>query len=124
MAEDQPRLGDAFDRIIGSIDGIPNSRKAKPSTVTSVTPMLGRSQTYVVQTYQTEDGFFGFVQMVDAEGRARVVLPPKVMSAIYRQRDALIKVGRKQRARDRWENLSPEQQAAAVKRLSRKEQQQ
>lgn len=113
--EDKPR--DVYDRVIGSIDGIPGSRKSKPSTVTSVEPMLGDAQTYVVQTYSTEEGNFGFVQMIDRQGGQRFVLPPKAMAAIYRQRDALVKAGRVRRAKDRWENLSPEEREANVARL-------
>jgi hypothetical protein len=119
MTEEGHR-GDAYDRVIGTIDGLPDVRKARPSTVVSTTPLLGRSQTYVVQTYKDEEGFFGFVQMVDAEGRARLVLPPKVMAALYRQRDALIRAGRSSRGRERWANLTPEQREANVARLRRK----
>jgi hypothetical protein len=117
---DEPRR-DAFDRIIGQIDGLPDVRKARPSTVTTVLPILGKSQTYVVQTYKTPEGFFAFVQMVDAEGRARVVLPPKVTAALYRQRDSLVKQQRRESAKDRWNNLSAEQREAAVTRLRKKE---
>ena len=113
---DQPRR-DAFDRIIGQIDGLPGVRKARPSTVTTVLPILGNAQTYVVQSYKDETGFFIFVQMVDAEGRARVVLPPKVAAAIYRQRDALVKASRSQRQRDRWANLTEGEKTARVAHL-------
>ena len=118
MAEDTPR--DPFDRLIGLIDGTPGTRKARPSTVTSVLPLLGDSQTYVVQTYKTEDGFFGFVQSIDRSGGARFVLPPKVMNAIYRQRDALIKASRSARAKDRWADMSPEERAQKVTHLRKK----
>lgn len=81
---------DTFDRIIGNLHDLPDVQAARPSTVTSVMPMLGRSQTFVVQTYQQREvGDFVFLQMVDAEGRARIVIPPKVADAIARQRDAL-----------------------------------
>ena len=119
MEDSNPRR-DAFDRIIGQIDGIPGVHKARPSTVTTVLPILGNAQTYVVQTYKTDEGMFGFVQMVDAEGRARVVLPPKVMSAIYRQRDALVKMARREVARNRWNDLSPEQREKKVAHLRRR----
>lgn len=113
---DGPRR-DAFDRIIGTIDGLPGVSKARPSTVTTVMPILGNAQTYVVQTYKGDDGFYVFLQMVDAEGRARVAIPPKVAEAIYRQRDALVKTARKRRARDRWGNMTPEQREASVAHL-------
>lgn len=117
MTEDTPR--DVFDKLIGLIDGTPGTRKARPTTVTSIQPILGDSQTYVVQTYKTEDGFFGFVQMVDRAGGARFVLPPKVMNAIYRQREALVKASRSARQKDRWADLTPEERAQKVAHLHR-----
>src|SRR5262245_10332685 len=118
MREDTPRVIDAFDRIIGAIDGLPDVAKARPSTVTTVLPIIGNSQTYVVQTYKDrEGGFTVFLQMVDAEGRARLAIPPKVAAAIYRQREALVKLQRRQAGRDRWDNLSHAQREAAVTRL-------
>ena len=115
MQETQPL--DPFDRIIGSIDGLPGVSKARPTSVTTVMPIIGHSQTYVVQTYMEEGKFFVFLQMVDAQGRARIAIPPKVAAAIYRQRDALVKAGRRRRAKERWENLAPEQRDANVARL-------
>lgn len=115
MNDDTPR--DVFDRVIGLIDGTPGTRKAKPTTVVSVEAILGDSETYVVQTYQTEDGFFGFIQRINRAGGQRFVLPPKAMSALFRQRDALIKAGRKARAKDRWADLTPEERSARVAHL-------
>ena len=114
---DQPIHRDAYDRVMASVDGIPGVRKSRPSTVTAVLPLLGKSQTHVVQTYKTEDGNYVFVQMVDSEGRARIVLPPKVAAAIYRQRDSLVKAGRREVGRDRWKAMSPDEQEAVVTRL-------
>jgi hypothetical protein len=114
-------MTDNYDRIIGLIDGLPDVTKVRPTTVTTVTPMLGNSQTYVVQTYRSkDDGYTVFLQMVDAEGRARVVIPPKVAQAIYRQRDALVARARKETGKRRWEGMSTEQREAQVSRLQRK----
>ena len=112
---DEPRS--SFDRLAGLIDGLPGVRKTRPSTFADVTPMLGDVSTYIIQTYATEDGFIAFVQTIDARGSTRVVLPAKVTSALYRQRDSLIRQGRKQRGRDRWESLTDEQRERAVARL-------
>jgi hypothetical protein len=118
MTEFEGRKLDAFDRIIGQIDGLPGVSKARPTSVTTVMPIIGISQTYVVQTYKDdEEGFFVFLQMVDAEGRARIAIPPKVAQAIYRQRDALVKQGRKRRGRERWAGMSHGEREAAVARL-------
>jgi hypothetical protein len=112
---DQPRA--AFDRIAGAIDGLPDVRKTKPSTFTDVTPILGDVSTYIVQTYQTDEGMLAFVQTIDASGSTRIVLPPKVTAALYRQRDSLIKAGRKARGKDRWERMSHHEREATVARL-------
>lgn len=109
---------DSYDRILGSLEGIPGVRKARASTVTTVLPMLGNSQTHVVQTYHsTEEGFYVFVQIVDADGRARIALPPKVVQALYRQHDALIKAGRKARAQDRWSGTTKEERSTRTAHL-------
>jgi hypothetical protein len=90
-------FADNFDRVIGALHGLPEHEFSRPSTVTSVMPIIGRAQTYVVQTCRTpEGGYIGFLQMVDAEGRARIAIPAKVMNALYRQREGL--VTRKRRA--------------------------
>jgi len=108
---------DTFDRIIGTIDGLPGVDKSRPATVTTVAPIIGTSQTYVVQTYKTEDGFIGFVQMIEAGHSVRIALPSKVTAALYRQRDALVVTGRRRRARDRWDQLDPDQKDAHAARL-------
>lgn len=110
-------MPDYFDRVIGAIDGLPGVDKSRPSTVTTVHPIIGDSQTAVVQTYKTDDGFIAFVQIGSAEQYTRVVLESKVMAALYRQRDALITTGRKRRARDAWEQMDPDQRDAHVTRL-------
>ena len=120
MDSREPRPVDPFDRLLGTIDGLPDFAKSRPSTVTTVMPILGNAQTYVVQTYKERDGGFTvFLQMVDAEGRARIAIPPKVTAAIYRQRDSLIKSGRKTRARDRWDSMSDAERDAHITRLRR-----
>ena len=56
-------------------------------------------------------------EQIGAEGSVRLVLPPRVAMAIYRQRDAVIRIGRKARGRQRWEDMPEEQREAAVARL-------
>lgn len=118
--DDQPRRVDHFDRILGQIDGMPNVQSARPSTVTTVMPIIGQAQTYVVQTYKDPDeGFIVFLQRVDSEGGIRVAIPPKVANAIYRQRDALVKASRRQTGRDRWARMSHAEREAHVDRLAK-----
>jgi hypothetical protein len=115
---DEPRRIDQFDRLLGQIDGLPDVSKAKPSTVMTVMPIIGVSQTYVVQTYKDRDeGFFVFLQVVDGEGRARLAIPPKVAAAIYRQRESLVKRARSRAGRDRYDRMTPAQRQASVTRL-------
>jgi hypothetical protein len=113
----EPRTIDSFDRLAATIDGLPGVDRSRPTTVTTVTPILGVSQTYVVQTYKTEDGFVAFIQTISAEGSIRIALPAKVTAALYRQRDALVTTSRKRRARDAWDNLDPDQREARVAQL-------
>ncbi|HEV8670984.1 MAG TPA: hypothetical protein VGS01_09655 [Candidatus Limnocylindria bacterium] len=87
---------DTFDRVIGSLHGLPDVRNTRPSTVTTVLPILGNVQTFVVQTYRDERGDTIALQMVDAGGRARIIIPPAVADAIARQRDSLTAITRRQ----------------------------
>lgn len=101
-----------FDRLHGTYTDLPNIRWTKPSTVQEALPFVGNVSTHVVQTLRTEDGgFMVFIQIVDADGRARLVLPSKVCQSIYRQHQSLVdrstpesrkrKAAQRQRARVR-----------------------
>lgn len=103
---------DAFDRVLGSLHGLPNTLISRPSTVTEVLPIVGLAQTYVVQTHRSDKGRNTvFLQMVDAQGRARIVIPPKVADAIYRQRELLVAKARSRTARETYERLKREGRA-------------
>ena len=86
-----------YDRMISALKGLPDVVEVKPTTVRTVTPMIGASQTFIVQTVrQREVGDHVFLEIVDALGAVRVVLPPAVADCIARQRDSLAtKVRRK-----------------------------
>ena len=100
-----------FDRVYSGLDGLPGIKSVKPSTVVSSLPIIGTTVTYVVQTIKTSDmGFTLFVQVVDAEGRARLVIPNKVCQAIYRQRQALT------------DRSTPQSRAATARKRARKAQ--
>lgn len=104
---DQPeyRTVDPFDRAHGVIAGLPDTLKTKPTTVMAATPLVGDVRTFVVQTVRREEGDTIFLQCLDAAGQYRLVIPPKVATAIARQRDALTARSRsraaKQKAADR-----------------------
>ena len=79
-----------FDRVLTGISGLPGFKSTKPSTCIDAIPIVGNVTTYVIQSFRTEDGgFVIFLQIVDAEGRERIIIPNKVAQAIYRQRQSL-----------------------------------
>lgn len=81
---------DLFDRAIGALTGRPDVTETKPSTIRTVTPLIGESQLFIVQTYrERERGDSIFVECVSASGSVRLVIPPQVADAIARQRDSL-----------------------------------
>lgn len=97
-----------FDRLHGTYSDLPDVRWTRPSTVQDSLPFIGNVQTHVVQTLRNEAGEFAiFLQIVDAEGRARLVLPNRVCQAIYRQWQSL---------KDRSTPESRKRKAAARKR--------
>ena len=85
-----------FDRILASLDGLPDVTHSKPSTVRSVS-FIGTSQTFILTTYRMKDrGDTVFLESISSEGSLRLVIPPPVVDAIVRQRDSLTtKVRRK-----------------------------
>lgn len=79
-----------YDRLYGGLQDV--SLFAKPSTVKTVQPMTGKTDTFVVQTCRHEDtGDYIFIECMDESGVVRLALPPKVASLIASQRDALTK---------------------------------
>jgi hypothetical protein len=94
-------MSDTFNRVIGSLDGLPDVTHTRPTTVTTVHPLIGESQTFVLQTYrQREQGDTIFLQYIDSDGSDRIVIPPKVADAIARQRDALTHRSRSRAAKE------------------------
>jgi hypothetical protein len=96
---------DLFDRKIGALEGLPDVVSAKPTTLRSVDPMIGDSQTFIVQTYRSrEAGDTIFIEQTSANGHVRLVLPPNVADAIARQRESLTGRVRSQSARERMKD--------------------
>jgi hypothetical protein len=118
---DQPVTADTFDRILGALTGLPDHRLSRPSTVTTVLPILGNAQSYIVRTMRMPRGtFIGFIEMIDATGKIRIAVPEKAMAALYRQRESLSKQTRSARGKERWRGMSDDQRERAVARLKRK----
>lgn len=111
-------LGDSFDRSIRAIHDLPDVIKTAPSTRRVVHPVLGVSQTFIVQTYrQRERGDTIFIEYSGAEGNFRVALPPEVALTIARQRDALTDKSRSRAARSQAE----ERKALGIEPFKKKE---
>src|SRR5262245_59348134 len=97
----QYKSPDKFDRLIGSLRGLPDVTHTKPTTLAVFTPLLGLAQTFILQTYrQREIGDTIFLQYVDADTSVRIAIPPEVSDSIARQRDALTTKVRKRIGRD------------------------
>jgi hypothetical protein len=93
-------LGDAFDRTMRALNGIPDVTMTKPTTTQTISPILEQAQTFIVQTARhREQGDTIFVQYIGKDGSFRVALPPAVADVIARQRDAVTTKNRRAGAR-------------------------
>jgi hypothetical protein len=96
---EQSQLDD-FDRHMGSLDGLPDCVRTKPTTLRTTSPIVGSAQTFIVQTVRRRDlGDTIFLEYVDRDGSKRIVIPSNVADTIARQRDALGTMSRKRAAR-------------------------
>jgi hypothetical protein len=94
------QMPDAYDRLLGALDGLPDVVQSRPTTIRLTTPLLGNSQTFIVQTVRQKDkGDTIFLEVVSREGSQRIAIPPGVANAIARQRDALTAKSRSKAAR-------------------------
>jgi hypothetical protein len=118
MTEHEPRssngLPDAFDRQLAALHDLPDVSRTKPATLRVIPPLgVGGTVLFVVQTLrQRERGDTVFVEVVDADGTTRIVMPPAVAEVIARQRDALTdksrsRAGRERAARDKAAGIRP-----------------
>lgn len=87
--ENENRLN-FFDRVMGSLHGLPDVIRSKATTL-RVVPTFGiGSHTYIVQTFrQKEIGDTIFLEVTSESGATRIVIPPSVADAIARQREQL-----------------------------------
>ena len=81
---------ESFDRLRAVVKDLPEHKMTRPSTKVVVLPFLQHTVTYIVETDRgLETGFTVFLQIVDAQGRHRFVLPNEIAQVIYRQRQSL-----------------------------------
>ena len=98
--KDDTVMPDLYDRMISALSGLPDVVHSRPTTIRTLTPLLGNSQTYIVQTYrQKERGDTIFLESMGREGSLRIVLPPQVAEVISRQRDVLTTKNRRRAAK-------------------------
>lgn len=101
MAKETYKQIDKFDRLFGALTDLPDVTTCKPSTVVAHTPIIGATQTFIVQTVrQREIGDTIFLQYLDDEGSVRIAIPPAVADAIARQRVALTSKSRRRAAKE------------------------
>lgn len=100
-------MPDEYDRLMGNLDGLPDVSSTKPTTIRTTVPLLGSSQTFIVQTFRQRDQRGEatvardtiFLESVSRSGSLRLVIPPAVADAIARQRDALTSRARSKAAK-------------------------
>ena len=93
-------MPDLFDRLLGSLHGLPDVAHTRPATVRVITPLLGNSETFIVQTYrQAEQGDTIFLERSNRDGSLRIAIPAKVADVIARQRAALTASSRSRAAK-------------------------
>ncbi|MES2341703.1 MAG: hypothetical protein V4597_08495 [Pseudomonadota bacterium] len=107
-----PSMPQEYDRIYGSLDGLPDVTRTKASTVIQTPPLgVGGSRTFFIQTArQREVGDTIFIQTVGPDGGQRIVLGPEVAAAIARQRDSLTTMV----ARKHGKRIAAERKAAGI----------
>lgn len=101
MADQQQyRIVDKYDRAYGAMKGLPDVTWTAPATRRVAMPIIGATQTFIVQTArQREIGDTIYLEYVDETGAVRIVIPPVVANAIAAQRDALTTKVRKKAAK-------------------------
>lgn len=87
---DEKRLlpTDPFDVTIERLTGLPDGAHTQP-VVVPTKDFYGNTTNYIVQTFRWAEGDTVFVTQVNADGGKRFMLPPKVVNAITRQREAV-----------------------------------
>ncbi len=95
------QMPDTYDRLLGLLADLPDVLKTSPSIVREIKPLgVGGSSTFVVQTVrQAEHGDTIFLEVIDATGTKRIVLPAKVANVIARQRDSLTTMSKRKGAK-------------------------
>jgi hypothetical protein len=108
---------DPFDIALDNVLGHPNGAHTQPSIVQSI-DHYGNVSSFMVQTVKWDEGVSVFVTQVNAQGSVRFVLPPKVVTLVQRQQDAITLMIRRRHGK----RLAEEAKAAGVVRTFTPEQ--
>lgn len=122
----QYRTVNKFNRMMGTLTNLPDVSHTKPATVVAQEPMIGATQTFIVQTFRQidRDGDASksrdtlFLQCADDDGLVRLVIPHQAIAAIIRQHEALTtkvrkKAGKAQAAQRKAKGIVPFQKKEA-----------
>lgn len=113
MADDRSPMPDEFDRLLGSLDGLPDTYKTKPAVIRTVPPLgVGGTRMFIAQTFRQYDKRTNkkgedvsvardtlFLEVTGPDGTIRLVVPNAVLDALVRQRDAITTTARKRQGR-------------------------
>src|SRR5262245_53401482 len=101
---------DSFSVTFAGLIGRPGGAHTQPAAL-KVSDFYGNTTDYIVQTVKWEEGETVFLTIVEGDGRARkVMLPPKVLATIERQRVSV----QTQVRRRHGKRLAEERKAAGI----------
>jgi len=89
---------DAFDKALSRLTGLPDGAHTQPVVVQAM-DFYGNVTSFMIQTVKWDEGNTVFVTQVNADGSARFMLPPRVMTTLLRQQDAVSLIIRRRHGR-------------------------
>jgi len=95
---------DAFDKALSRLTGLPDGAHTQPAVVQAM-DFYGNVTSFMVQTVKWDEGNTVFITQVNADGSARFMLPPKVMTTLLRQQDAVSTMIRRRHGKRLAESL-------------------
>jgi hypothetical protein len=102
-------LMDKFERTREVIWGQPGFQRRNSTIISSGWTFFPQA-TWIVETIKTDDTSAIFLQCVDKDGGQRIVLPDRVVIALYRHYESIMKSRRKVRAQRGAETRKKKQQ--------------
>lgn len=103
---------DKFDSAREKIWGTPGFQSRR-STITSPAFLGYPLGDWIIETVRNDETWGAFLRFIGPEGSLRIVLPGKVVEAMARHRESIIKVARKHRA----QNAARTRESKVLKKL-------